>query len=401
LINNYHYLRGGSECAYFDMAKILEKNGHEVAFFSTKNQKNLPSQWEKYFVYAPDFTDPSIGWLEKIKIAFRLFYNFEAKRNLEKLLKEFKPDVSHLHNIYHHLSPSIIGVLKKNKISTVMTLHDYKLISPSYNLFVRGKIWEASQPDKYWRCFTDRCINNSYVKSLVGALESYLHHWFSVYEKIDAFISPSHFLIEKFREFGFKKEITFLPNPVFAEEMKGEPAGGEKYILYYGRLSAEKGIGDLLKAYQNINTDVTLKIIGEGPLKVELKKQAAELSDKIIFTGRLEGENLWREIKGAEFIVAPSLWYENAPYSVIESLALGKIVLAAKIGGLAELVRDGENGFLFAAGNADDLKERMEYILAHPELKGVIGPKAIASTKLNSPEEYYRGLMAYYKKIHE
>ncbi|MDD5527471.1 MAG: glycosyltransferase family 4 protein, partial [Patescibacteria group bacterium] len=395
----YHYLRGGSERAYFDTARILAEQGNEVAFFSTKNPKNLPTVWSKYFVDAPDFADPSIGWLEKIKITFRLFYNFQAKRNLKKLIKEFQPDVAHLHNIYHHLSPSIIDTLKENKVPTVMTLHDYKLISPNYNLFARGKIWEASKPNKYWRCFSNRCVGDSYPKSLIAALESYFHQWLGVYEKINAFISPSNFLIKKFREFGFQEKISYLPNPFFLPKMADESAISEKYILYYGRLSEEKGVEDLLAAYEKINSDVVLKFVGDGPEREKLGKKSKASGKKIIFTGRLAGEELWRQVAKAELIVIPSRWFENAAYSAIEPMALGKIVLAASIGGLTELIQDGVTGFLFPSGNIDVLQQKIEYILAHPELKMAVGPRAAEKiAQKNNPKIYYNSLLNIYRR---
>jgi glycosyltransferase involved in cell wall biosynthesis len=402
------------------MAEILTAHGHEVAFFSTRNPKNKPTPWSKYFVYAPDFNDPNSSLLEKIKITFRLFYNFEAKRNLQKLINDFKPDIAHLHNIYHHISPSITGVLQKNKIPMVMTLHDYKLISPNYNLYLRGKIWEASKPDKYWRCFTDRCLKDSYAKSFIAAAESYLHQWMRLYDKINLFISPSHFLINKFKEFGFKREIVYLPNPFLLPE-KVSVASADKYIFYYGRLSAEKGIEDLLRAYGKLKSEVALrsrpvlslpkedcngaciklKIAGSGPLEDELKRIiTAEKITGVEFVGYQTGDTLWQLVAGAEAIVVPSRWYENAPYTIIEAMGLGKIVLATRLGGATELIDDGKNGFLFTAGDIDGLSEKLKYILSHPELKNAIGDAAIASVKSkNDPEKFYQVLFGIYQQL--
>jgi glycosyltransferase involved in cell wall biosynthesis len=275
-----------------------------------------------------------------------------------------------------------------------MTLHDYQLISPNYNLFANGKIWEASKPDKYWRCVADRCVKNSYIKSLVCALEAYWYGFLKIYEKIDLFISPSKFLINKFKEFGFKKEIVYLPNPLFAGKEKLSNKTDESYILYYGRLSAEKGIGDLLSAYSKLDIKIKLKIAGDGPLRKDLEEKIKE--ENIIgaeFLGHLDEEELQKAIIRAELIVAPSRWYENAPYSVLESLALGKIVLASDLGGLPELIKDGRNGFLFPAGKVEDLLVKMKYIINHPELKEKIAPIAVASVSVNSPKEYYENLI--------
>jgi glycosyltransferase involved in cell wall biosynthesis len=140
LINNYHYSRDGVTRAYFDLAEILTAHGHEVAFFSAQSEKLTPTKWSKYFPAATDFEGRKTNIFTKLKLIAKGFYNWEAKKKLAELLKDFKPDVAHLHNIYHHLSPSIISVLRKNKIPTVMTLHDYALISPNYNLYANGRI---------------------------------------------------------------------------------------------------------------------------------------------------------------------------------------------------------------------------------------------------------------------
>ena len=412
LINNYHYSRDGVTRAYFDLAEILTAHGHEVAFFSAHSAKESPTEWSKYFVGATDFEGEKIGFLTKLKLIAKGFYNFEAKRNLTKLLREFKPDVAHLHNIYHHLSPSIIGVLKKNNIPVVMTLHDYQLVSPNYNLFSQGKIWEGAKGGKYWRCLTDRCVKDSFWRSFLAMVESYFYQWLGSYGKIDLFISPSQFLIDKFGEFGFKREIIYLPNPFLlpSAAISAKAAEGksffakaaedrEKYLLYYGRLSGEKGIVDLLRAYAQIKTEVKLKIVGSGPQAAELAQIVAD--EKIIgveFLGYQTGDNLWQLVAGAELVVVPSRWYENAPYSAIEPMGLGKIVLASRLGGLTELIRDGENGFLFAAGDASDLTAKLKFILSHPELKNSIGAQAIASVKeKNDPEKFYQALLKVYQ----
>jgi len=144
IVNSFNFLKGGSDRAALDMLKILEDHGHEVAYFSTIHPDNYPSKWSKYFVKYYDLNS-SHGWMSKIKIVLRIWYNFEARKKIRALIRDFKPDIAHLHNIYHHLSPSVISELKKHKIPVVKTLHDYKLISPNYYLFLDGKIWEKTK----------------------------------------------------------------------------------------------------------------------------------------------------------------------------------------------------------------------------------------------------------------
>jgi glycosyltransferase involved in cell wall biosynthesis len=402
LINKYHYLRGGAERAYFDTAKILAAHGQEIAFFSMKHPQNEPSEWSRFFIDNVDYQEKGLGLWQKIKAVFKIWYNFQAAQKLEALLKEFQPDVAHLHNIYHQLSPSIVNVLKKRGIPVVMTLHDYKLISPNYNLLVRGKIWERSRPDKYYRCVLDRCVENSYLKSAVCALEAYLHKFLKVYEKIDLFISPSEFLIKKFQDFGFKKKIVYLPNPFLAPEKDSvsAPEGGKKYLLYFGRLSEEKGIADLLRAYAKIKAGAALKIVGSGPQEAELKKIAKqEKISGVEFLGYKIGSELQCLVREAAAVVVPSKWYENAPYSVIEAMASAKVVIASGIGGLAEMIQDGATGLLFGPGDLSALRARLEFALVKHGLMEKIGEKAAAEIKSkNNPEKYYRSLLEIYKK---
>jgi len=402
LINKFHYLRGGAERAYFDTANILAKHGHEVAFFSMNHPSNEPSKWSEFFVDNIDYREKGLGIGKKIISTLRIWYNFQAANRLEALLKKFKPDVAHLHNIYHQLSPSIINVLKKHGIPMVMTLHDYKLICPNYSLLVRGQIWERSKQNKYYFCLKDKCVDNSFFKSLVCTIEAYLHKFWKVYSKVNLFISPSQFLISKFQEFGFKKEIVYLPNPFLAEEIKetSPSAVKKKYILYYGRISEEKGIADLLRAYGRLKTNISLNIVGTGPAEKELKNIVSqEKISNVNFLGYRTGAELWRQVRGAELVVVPSKWYENAPYIVVEVMALKKIVLASRLGGLKEMIQDGVDGFLFEPGNIEDLKNKIEYILSHPELQESIGEQAGAAIKdKNDREKYYQNLKEVYER---
>lgn len=400
LINKFHYERDGGTRAYFDTAEILKNHGHEVAFFSMRHESNLPTPWSKYFVDQVDYNRQGLSLSQKIKAAANLIYNFEAARRLEVLLKEFKPDLAHLHVIYHQLSPAIIHTLRKYEIPMVMTLHDYKFICPNYNLYAHGQIWEKSRPAKYYKVFLEKAVKDSYAKSLVCALEAYIHKFLKVYEQVDLFISPSRFLIDKYKEFGFKNDIVYLPNALIKDkEKKNTAAAAEKYILYFGRLSREKGIHILVKAYAALRTELKLYILGSGPMEKDLRILAEEsgLDGKINFMGHRTGQELDNFIHGAEFIVAPSLWFENAPYSVIEAMAQGKVVIASSLGGLKEIIQSGQNGFLYKAGDAKELVKVMNYIISRPEIKNQLGINAAGSVVLrNNQDDFYNKLIKFY-----
>lgn len=396
IINKFHYLRGGSERAVFDLAKLLEDNGHEVINFSMQDEKNIASKYDKYFIKHVN--------LEKFNLinVIKFFYNYQAVGNLKKLIKDKKPDVAHLHNIAHQFSPAIIKVLKNNNIPVVQTLHDYKLICPNSKLYSRNEICERCLGGKYYKCFLRKCMHGSRLKSLLGMLEAYLNNKIlKYYEQVDLFIAPSIFLKSKYEEFGIKNKIVYLANPLTQKiDKKNIFETTEKYILYFGRLTPEKGIDILIKAYANLHTEFKLYILGDGPMKKDLEFLTKNLgiADRVNFISYKSGQELQKIKRRAEFIVVPSLWYENAPYSVIEAMAMGKTVIASELGGLKEMIRHGVDGFLYKADDITELTKIMEYVISHPELKNTIGSQAIKSVSLkNDPQKYYTRLFDAYK----
>jgi glycosyltransferase involved in cell wall biosynthesis len=239
LVNKFFFLKGGAEVSFFNTAELLEKMGHEVIFFSMKHPRNLPSEYEKYFISNIDYE--SNGFKSRLNAALRLLYSFEAKKKIEKLIKEQKPDIAHLHNIHHQISPSILTSLKKFKIPTVFTLHDYKMVCPSYLMMHDGKPCMACAGGKYYRCFLKKCNKGSRIKSLLSAIEMYLHHKIlHIYESADIFSSPSMFLKHKLEEMGFIGNIVYLPCFIKSGENTPVYNGDEKSIIYFGRLSVKK-----------------------------------------------------------------------------------------------------------------------------------------------------------------
>ncbi|NQU77670.1 glycosyltransferase [Candidatus Falkowbacteria bacterium] len=402
-INNFHYIRGGAERSYLELCGLLKSRGHKVACFSTKDIKNHPSRWDKYFVKSYDL-DKNYNPFLALKIIQNIFYNFASKKSLQNLIQDFKPSVAHLHNIYHHLSPSIISVLKKNNIPMVMTLRDYKLISPNYSLFSRGQIWEKTKNQKYYKCFFDKSIKNSYLKSLICTLEAYLHQWLKLYQKIDIFISPSMFLANKFKDFGFKKQIINLPNPLL-ETPSPTSNNIKDFILYFGRLSPEKGIPNLINAYSKLKTKTPLLIAGSGASRKELETLAKKNKNhsQIIFLGHKNKKELSCLIKSAKFLVFPSVWPENAPRSVIESMAFKKIVICAKVGGIPEWVKHGQTGFLYPPGDVKKLAEIMSNLLNSKyndkELQKISSLAQKTVIQKNNPEKFYNSLINIYASL--
>ena len=396
LANKFFYLKGGVEASFFEIAEVLKQRGHEIAFFCMKHPRNYSSEYENYFVSNVDYENHTFKNI--INASMKLLYSFEAKKNIERLISEERPDIVHLNSIYHQISPSIIHSLRKFGISSVMTLHDYKLACVSYLMMNNGNICEACKNGRYYHCFLQSCVKNSKIKSLLNTIEMYLHHKIMhIYELVDIFISPSKFLKVKLEKMGFKGKIVYLPNFVKAENFKPEFNWKENSIIYFGRLSKEKGLFTLIEAMKNVK-DLSLKIIGEGPIEESLKSKInCEKIKNVNLLGFKTGKELKDEIKKSMFVVLPSEWYENNPISVIESFALGKPVVGARVGGIPELIKNYETGLTFELGQSEDLILKINYLKKNSDIITGMGKKARAFVEQElSSEKYYQRLMEIY-----
>jgi glycosyltransferase involved in cell wall biosynthesis len=396
LVNKFLYPKGGDAISTINTGRLLKVKGHEVFFWGMSHPQNPDYSTKDYFVDYVDYDRPA-GLRMKLKTASDILYSFEAKRKIRRLLQDIKPDIVHLNNFAHQLSPSILDAIKEKNIPTVMTMRDYKLVCPAYSMLREGKPCELCKNGAYYHCFSNRCTKGSRAKSLVNTLEMYLHHnLLHSYDKIDVLISPSEFLKNKCHQMGLKREIIHLPNFVQIEDYQPTFEWTEKAITYVGRLSVEKGVHTLIEAVKGV--ELRLKIIGDGPLRSELEaKVKNENIDNVVFLGYRAGEDLKREITKSMACVLPSECYENNPRSVIESFALGKPVIGARIGGIPELVRDGETGWTFEAGNVLDLRRAIQSLLCDSGKLPLLGKNArtFVEKYFNSERHYERLLNIY------
>jgi glycosyltransferase involved in cell wall biosynthesis len=396
--NKFFYFKGGSEHVFFDTACLLEGRGDKVVFFSMSHPENAFSEYEKYFISNVDYEKG--GLRNKINTSLKLLYSFEARIKIERLIEKEKIDMAHLHNIHHQISPSILHSLKKANIPIVLTLHDYKIACASYSMVANDSICEACKNGQYYQCFLKNCVKKSRAKSFLGTIEMYLHHKvLHIYDLVDIFISPSRFLRNKLEGMGFKGKIVYLPNFIRVGDFNPKYNWEEKSIIYFGRLSTEKGLFTLLKAIKGL--DVRLKIVGQGALEDSLKLKVESLGLKNIqLLGYKTGADLKNEITKSMFIVLPSECYENNPRSIIEGFALGKPAVGSRIGGIPELVKDNETGLTFEPGNVEDLRSKIEYLLNNPDKVIEMGKnaRAFVEKKLNA-EKHYQRLMEIYNEV--
>jgi glycosyltransferase involved in cell wall biosynthesis len=376
MINKFYYLRGGTERYCFDMTRLLQGKGHTVIPFSMIHEKNWQSEYAPYFVEEISFERSASPWrpLASFRSAIRAIYSGEAREKLNSLIKAGRPDIAYLHNIHHQISLSILPVLKKHKIPIIWRLHDYSLFCPNY-LFSNshGAVCEACRGGRYYQAVLQKCRRDSRAASLVAAWGAYLDHWLGLPDLVDLFIAPSRFVKAKMIQHGLSaSRLTVIPNFIelsafepahLAPPCKAKEGEGDSYLLYFGRLSSEKGLRTLIQAVGQI-PDSRLKIVGDGPQRQELESLAERMAcGRVEFAGYQVMEELLITLKGAKMVILPSEWYENCPYTILEAFALGKPVIASDIGGIPELIEDGEDGLLFEPGNAEGLADRIRFLL--------------------------------------
>ncbi|MCJ7498512.1 MAG: glycosyltransferase [candidate division Zixibacteria bacterium] len=378
----------------------LESLGNKVIIFSMQHPRNLETRYSKYFVCNVDYNG-SNSFLNKAKMSLNIFYSLEARKKMELLLDEEKPDLAHLHNIYHQISPSILPVLKKRDIPVVMTLHDFKLVCPNYTFLRDGQTCEECEGKHFYKAIKYRCVKNSYWKSLLCSLELYFHRFLKIYQNsVDIFITLSKFSQEKMIQYGIpEKKLLLLPNYIDLPADGSERNLGE-YILFFGRLSEKNGVFTLIQAMEKLK-GVPLIIAGEGELLPALKEYVREKKlDNITFSGFLNGKKLEQTIENSLFTVFPAICYHNCPMSILESFAYNKPVIGSNLGSIPELINDGIDGLLFEPKNVEDLAEKISYLYRHPLLAQKMGISARKKVEEKySEEEYYKKLLGIYDNL--
>ena len=365
-INNYYYRRGGAETVFFGQNALLEGAGWNIIPFAMKHASNIPSKWEQFFVNEIELGE-TYSLPQKIARIPKVIYSTEARTKLAALIDASGPDIAHAHNVYHHISPSIFGLLKKSGIPVVLTLHDLKIACPAYKMLTHDGVCERCKNGQLWNVAKHRCVKNSLPLSALVMVESAIQKLVGSYqEHVDRFIVPSKFYLEKFVEWGWPREkFTYIPNfvDVHAASPSNDTAGNA--FLYVGRLSNEKGVATFIQAVADAR--VPGWIVGSGPEEPALRQLAAHSGANITFFGYRSGDDLSRLIQRARAIVLPSEWYENAPLSLLEAYALHKPVLGARIGGIPELVQEGRTGALFESGHIDSLSQVLQRFARLPD----------------------------------
>lgn len=393
IANKFFYRNGGSEVVMFQERDFLVSSGNEVIDFSMQDERNVESRYSSYFVDRQDYR--SSGKLSKIKSAMALVHSPEAVRKIGVLIDETRPEVVHCHNIYHQLTPSIIGAAKSRGVPVVLTLHDSKPVCPAYTRLSHGRACSDCLDGSFAPVLKNRCADGSLGKSALLYAESIVQRAMGSYEKVDRFLAPSRFMRDSVLHRFQPEQVALLYNGV---DVGSIPARGsdDGYVLYLGRLSEEKGVETLLRAHTAAKGAWPLVVAGTGPLADVFRLKYGSAT----FAGHLSGDTLKQTISNAAVIVLPSECFDNCPMSVLEAMAYGKPVVGSRMGGIPELVAEGETGLLFEAGNVVQLREQLDTLMASPALRQSMGQAArLRAEREFSLDKHNAELMAIYESL--
>ncbi len=389
MVNKFLYPNGGSETYIFRLGEQLRKMGHEVQYFGMEHEGRCVGNNAEQYTKDMDFHTSSI--LKKLSYPIKTIYSGDAKSKMKIVLNDFQPDTVHLNNFNYQLTPSIISAVREYEkkagktVKIIYTAHDYQLICPNHMLYNDNKICEKCIGGNFIECTKGRCIHSSLAKSLIGSLEGYFWKMKKVYKNIDTVICPTEFMKNKLDTNPiFKGKTVTLLN--FVQQKKTEPEPKENYVLYFGRFDEEKGV----RLFEKLR-DIKLICAGSGNLE--------EYIDSLPNTenvGFKTGNELESLIKKAVCTVYPSVWYENCPFSVMESIMLGTLVVGADTGGIPELIDNGKTGLLFEPNNAEDFENKIKQILNNPALAEEMSRNCL-NKKFDTAEEYAEKIIRFYQ----
>ncbi len=409
LIANYRYfISGGPERYLFAVSDLLKAKGHKVVPFSNTYARNEPTEYARYFLSSPIdegqvyFRDFKLSPRRIIRLLQRSIYSLEARRKIRVVIQAEGIQLAYLLAIANYISPSIIDGCKDLGLPVVMRLSDFYLVCPAYLYLREGEICEECRNGLY-HALRHKCLQGSLLVTAARVLAMYVHRFLHIYDKVDAFVAPSRFTLQEMVEAGFEeKKMHYVPSFIKVENFEPRFEPGD-YILYFGRLSKEKGIKYLIEAFEKLHPKTPLLLVGHAHDGEDerLKEYVAQrgLSD-VRFLGFKTGDELRRLIQGAMFTVTPSIWYDNTPMTVYESFAYGKPVIGSNLGGIAEQIEDGVDGLLFKPKNVDDLAGKMDYLLQNRHLIPEMGRRAREKVKREyNAERHYEALMEIYQDL--
>lgn len=400
-VNKFLYRRGGAEAYLLDIAALQRAADHEVALFGMEHPENPTLPYAEHFPRYIEFEPPPRGVPAKLRAAGRMLYSVSARRGMDTVLDIFRPDIVHLHNIYHQLSPSVLSPVRSSGIPAVMTLHDYKLTCPTYRLLDKGALCTACVDGGFIQAAKRRCKDGSFTASALAGFEVAVHHELGAYAPIGRFLCPSAFLAGIMQRGGvYPERMHVLPNFVDARDVpvKLSPGGP---LVFAGRLSWEKGVDTLIEAVAMLGRAARLEVAGDGPERSRLEDLAARRAPgRVRFHGRLPRKGVLSLLNAGVASVLPSRWYENQPIAVLESFAAGVPVVATDLGGFPELVTPGVTGALAPHDDPAALAQTLSGVLDDPDAALAMGRAARRLVEeRHGPERHLHDLHEHYAAV--
>jgi glycosyltransferase involved in cell wall biosynthesis len=401
-IHKFFYPHAGSETVLFHTRELLTSHGHEVIDFAMEHPQNLQSAQAEFFAPRREYTDSSRPIHLRAKDAVSSIYSLAARTRLRELLERTRPDVAHMHIIYHQLTMSVVDELAKAEIPMVMTLHDYKIGCPAYVLYRDGRPCHDCTTGAYYNAVRYKCIKGSRSASLLAGIEAALSRATGKYDKIDAYVCPSAFVGQLAVESGVSPDrIHVIPNFLPDDGKAGPvPALAESpRFLFAGRLEEVKGIGDLLEAFDTADPAMgTLTIAGAGGGLEPQVKAASHRLNNVQHLGRLSRAQIFQQLRESRATILPSRWDENNPMSILEARSLGVPAIVSNLGGLPEMVTDGVDGRVVPAGDVAGLRQAIRDMAqdrAAAEAFGLAGYERFLRD--NTAAAHYAALMKAYQ----
>ncbi len=401
-VNKFLHRRGGAEAAMLDTSALLRAAGHEVAHFAMQHPDNAPDPHDRHFPSSIELEPPPTGPVAQAQAAGRIVWSTSAARGMARVLDDAHPDVVHLHNIYHQLSPSILRPVARRGIPMVMTLHDYKLACPTYQLLrPDGSMCDDCTSGSVAPLLRHRCKGGSLASSSVLAFETLLHRSIDAYGCVDVFVCPSEFLAELVLRSGVPAaKVEVLPNVVDAASITPRtevPASAR--ILVAGRLSHEKGIDVAIEAAAR--SGVPLSIAGDGPLRSSLERLAERSAPGLVtFHGHVPRSEVLALLRRSSALVVPSRWHENQPMTVLDAFAAAVPVIASSLGGLPALLDGGRRGVLVPHDDPDALAAATSSVVEDPTWARALGAAGRAAAEAeHSPSLHLRRLIGMYDDL--
>ena len=399
-IDKFLHRQGGAPAYMLDLAELQREAGHDVEFFAMADERNGPSAHTDLFVPPISLSPFPSGMSAQVRTLGHLLWSTEAKRRMEQVLDRFRPDVVHLHNIYHQLSPSILRPLARRRIPAVMTVHDAKLVCASYLLYDGNDICTACVGKRtFVRAPLHRCRGGSLPATAALAFESTAHRLLRAYDPVDVFICPSQHLEAKLRASRvYPDRLVRIPH-FFDHRLVDARSGAGDGIVFAGRLSEEKGLVHLIQAVGAV-PEATLRILGDGPIRAELEALGAAVAPgRVAFLGSVPKQTVLAELRSARVSVLPSVVMENLPLTITEAMAAGVPMIVTDLGGSPELVRDGETGFVVPPKDPAAFAAAIRRLLSDPGLAIEMGTKARALVERDhAPDTHLRAILATYDR---